>query len=153
MRGAARQRDPGGEDRTESERGLCGAQRHKGTERGAHRRSLLEKHKAQLHCDLISHQAEWPLPPRRQTVHAAEAGKQRQPRALWAGMHAGATTMESSVEGAQKTKTGAAIWPSNPAAGRISRENCDPSDTCTRVHRGGIYSVQDTEATQMSIDR
>ena len=103
-------------------REACAARRcPTGTERGAHHCSLLEKCKSKLHCDIIACQSEWPLPQRRQTMHADEAVKQRQPRALWVGMHAGATTMESSMEGPQKTKTRVSVWSSNPTAGHISR--------------------------------
>ena len=53
-----------------------------------------------------------------------------------------------------KTKNRATIWSSNPTSGHISRENHNSKNYMNpNVPCSTICNIQDTEATQMSIDR
>ena len=68
----------------------------------------------------------------------------------------GAATVESSMEIPQKIKNGPAFRPSDPTSGNLSKgtqntnseEHKHPS-----IHCSIVYSHQDTEAAQVSINR
>ena len=82
--------------------------------------------------------------------------KKGNPFVLLVGMQTGAATVESSMETSQKLKNGSSFWPRDSTSGNISegtqnthlKEHKHPN-----VHRSIIYSHQDMEADQVSINR
>ena len=76
--------------------------------------------------------------------------------ALLVGMPIGATTMENSMEGLQKIKSGTALWLSDSTFGYIfdKMQNTNLKEHMyLYVHCSIIYNSQDMEATQVSINR
>ena len=58
------------------------------------------------------------------------------------------------METPQKTKNRTTVCSSNPTPGHLSRENHDSQrHMYSDVHCSTIFNSQDTETTQMSIDR
>ena len=58
------------------------------------------------------------------------------------------------METVLKTRNKTTIWPSNTTSRHLPEETKIQKDMCTpNVHSSTIYNSQDTEATQMSIDR
>ena len=77
------------------------------------------------------------------------------PSALLVKMQIGVATVESSMEIPQKLKNESAFWLSDPTSGNISEgtQNTNLKEhkhPC--VHCSIIYSHQDTEAAQVSIN-
>ena len=71
-------------------------------------------------------------------------------------MQIGAATVESSMEIHQKFLNGSAFWPSNPTSGNISegiQNHNSKEHKHSYVDCCVIYSHQDTETSQVSINK
>ena len=83
-----------------------------------------------------------------------ESVEKREPFYTAYGMQLGTPTVENSIKASLKTKYRVAIWFSNLGLGHISGENHDSKRYMhPNVHCRNIYSSQDIEATQVSINR
>ena len=83
-----------------------------------------------------------------------ESVEKREPFYTAYGMQLGTPTVENSIKASLKTKYRVAIWFSNLSLGHISGENHDSKRYMhPNVHCRNIYSSQDIEATQVSINR
>ena len=75
---------------------------------------------------------------------------------LLVGKYIGAATVENSMEHPQKLQNRTPIWPSNSTLEYISQKNENTNSKIymhPNVHCNTIYSRQDMDATQVSINR
>ena len=80
--------------------------------------------------------------------------EKREPFYTAYGIQLGTPTVENSIKVAMETKYRVAIWFSSLSPGHISGENHDSKRYMhPNVHCRNIYSSQDIEATQVSINR
>ena len=82
--------------------------------------------------------------------------KKREAPALWVGMQISAATVKNSLQGPQKIKNETALWPSDATSGNIFKETQNTNLKEYRhpyIYYSVMYNSQDTEATQVPINR
>ena len=91
-----------------------------------------------------------------QIESADEHEARREPHALPVGMQIGAATNENSVKSPQENKNRTTAQSRNPASGYCSKGNKNTDSEARMLpnfHSSPVYSRQDMEATQVSINR